>query len=132
MKLFENEYVKLSLDEKVPCLEWIGKKFMPSEAFRASEEKSLQLYREYKAKYPHLEWFVDARDIGPVSPQDTQWVADRILPQFAKAGLRKEVFVVPKRAIGKLTVNNYISTAGKTIEMKLFDTVEAAKNWLKE
>ena len=132
MKLFENEYVKLSLDEKVPCLEWIGKKFMPSEAFRASEETSLQLYREYKKKYPQLEWFVDARDIGPVSPQDTQWVIDKILPQFAADGLAKEGFVIPKSVIGKMTVKNYISTAGKTIEMKLFDTVEAAKNWLKE
>jgi hypothetical protein len=132
MDLFENEYVRLSIDESVPCLEWIGKKYMPSEAFRTSEEKSLQLYRESKKKYPQLEWLVDARDIGVVSSQDMQWVIDKILPRFALAGLTKEGFVVPKSAIGKMTVKNYISAAGKTIEMKVFDTVEAAKNWLKE
>jgi hypothetical protein len=54
MQLFENEYVKFSLDEKVLCLEWIGKKFMPSEAFRASEETSLQLYLQYKKMCPKL------------------------------------------------------------------------------
>jgi hypothetical protein len=131
MKLFENEYVKLSLDEKVPCLEWIGKKFMPSEAFRASEETSLQLYLQYKKTYPKMQWFVDARDIGPVSPTDTQWVAEKILPQFAAAGLTKEAFVVPKSALGKITVKNYRSDAGKIIEIEVFDSVEAAKNWLK-
>jgi hypothetical protein len=132
MKLFENEYVKQSIDESVPCLEWIGKKYIPSKEFRTSEEKSLELYRGYKKKYPQMEWFVDARDIGAVSPKDTQWVIDEILPQFAALGLTKEAFVVSKSALGKMTVNYYKSTAGKVIEIRMFETVEAAKNWLKE
>lgn len=132
MRLFDNEYVRLSIDESVPCLEWIGKKFMSSKEFRASEEKSLQFYLKYKDKYPHMEWFVDARDIGPISTQDTKWVVDEILPKFAAAGLTKEAFVVPKSAVGKMVVKNYVSKAGKTIEMEVFDTVEAAKNWLKK
>ncbi len=132
MKLFENEYVTISIDESVPCLEWIGKKFIPSDEFRASEKKSLEFYQEYKKKYPRLEWFVDARDIGPISPADTQWVAIEILPNFAEAGLKKEVFVVPTSALGKMAVKNYISDVGKTVEMKVFDKVNEAKNWLKE
>jgi hypothetical protein len=132
MKLFDNEYVTLSIDEMVPCMEWVGKKFIPSNDFRASEEKSLEFYQEYKKKYPRLEWFVDARLIGPISPADTQWVVDNILPQFSEAGLKKEVFVVPKSALGQMAVTDYVSGAGQTIEMKVFDTAEAAKDWLKE
>lgn len=131
MKLFENEYVTMSIDKNVPCLEWIGKKYMPSKEFRASEEKSLQLYREYKNIYPQLEWFIDARDIGPVIPQDTQWVVNEILPHFAAAGLTKEGFVVPQNALGKMTVNYYTSRVGKIIEIRIFETVIATKNWLK-
>ena len=132
MVLLNNEYVQISLDTTVPCLEWIGKRFMPSESFRESEEKSLEFYRQFRDDYQGLQWYVDARNIGPVSTEDTQWVADEILPQFAQLGLKKEGFVVPKSAIGKLTVKNYISKAGETIEIKVFDTVEGVKNWLKE
>ena len=131
MNLFDNDYVTLSLDETVPCLEWIGKGYVPSKAFRDSEEKSLQFYLQYKGRYPRLEWFVDAREIGPLSPQDTQWVADAILPKFAAAGLKKEAFVVPTGVLGKMVVKDYESKAGTKIEVQVFDTVEAAKNWLK-
>lgn len=132
MKLFENEYVTLSIDKSVPCLEWIGKqRFMPSTEFRRSEEQSLQLYREYKTKYPKMQWFVDARSLNAISPKDTQWVVDNILPQFAALGLTKEAFVLPENALGKMTVNHYKSAAGHTIEIQVFGTVEAAKNWLK-
>jgi hypothetical protein len=131
MKLFDNDYVTLSLDETVPCLEWIGKRYMTSQIFRDSEEKSLKFYLQYKRKYPRLEWFVDAREIGPLSPQDTQWVVDEILPEFATAGLKKEAFVVPTSALGKMVVKNYESQAGMKVEIKVFDTVSAAKNWLK-
>lgn len=131
MKLYEDEFITLSIDESVPCLEWVGKQFMSSAEFRASEEKSLQFYTMYRPKHPRLEWFVDARDIGPISPEDTQWVVDKILPQFASVGLRKEAFVVPTSAIGKIVVKNYVSHAGSVIEMKIFSTVEAAKEWLK-
>ncbi|PIE33753.1 hypothetical protein CSA56_10535 [candidate division KSB3 bacterium] len=131
MKLFENEYVTLSIDENIPCLEWIGKKYMPSEAFKESEEKSLELYLKYKDRHPGMQWFIDASEVGPVSLQDTEWVIENILPQFAAAGLIKEAFVMPTRAIGKITVDNYRSDAGETIEIELFDTTEAAKDWLK-
>lgn len=132
MKLFDDKYVTISLDEKVPCLEWVGKGYMPSKAFRTSEEKSLQFYLQHKDKYPKLGWFVDSRKVQALSTDDTQWVVDEILPKFASAGLKKEAFVVAASAIGKLVIKNYRSTAGKLIEIKVFDTVDAAKKWLKE
>ena len=131
MDLYDDEFVKISIDESVPCIEWIGKQFMSSEKFRFSEEKSLALFTEYKLKYPKLEWYVDAREIGPVSPENTEWVARTILPQFAAAGLKKEAFVVPKSALGRMAVQHYVSEAGETIQMQVFDSPEAAKKWLK-
>jgi hypothetical protein len=131
MILFETDYIQISIDETVPCLEWIAKKNLLSAEFRASEEKSLQLYLQHKAKYPRLQWFVDSRNVVSVTAEDSQWVAQEILPKFAAAGLKKEGFVVPKSVIGKMVVNNYVSDAGKTIEIKVFDNVEATKSWLK-
>lgn len=52
--------------------------------------------------------------------------------KFAAAGLKKEGFVVPTSAVGKMVVKDYESKAGKRIEIKVFDVVEAAKNWLKK
>jgi hypothetical protein len=131
MILFDNEFVTLSIDESVPCLEWIGKKYMPSEEFRASEERSVKYFLMNKGKYPHLEYFVDARDIGPISPQDTAWIVDELLPKLVAAHLQKEAFVIPSSAVGKMVVRNYGNRAGEMIEIKMFDTVEAAKEWLK-
>lgn len=132
MTLSDNEYVKISLDTKTPCLEWIGKKYMPSAEFRASEERSLKFYQQYKASYPNLQWYVDARKIGAISPFDTKWVANVLLNKFAEAGLSKEAFVIPQSAIGKMVLRNYISTTGKKIEISIFDSVVDAKNWLKQ
>ena len=132
MKLFENEYVILSIDEQVPCLEWIGKKgFLPSEEFRRSEEKSLQFYHEYHETYPGMQWLVDARQIGAVSPEDMQWVADKILPQFVAMGLTKEAFIVPEKELGKMTVNYYQSTVGQAMTIRVFDSIDVARKWLK-
>ena len=133
MELFENDCVKIAIDESVPCLEWIGRKgFIPSIEFRLSEERSLELYLKHKAKYPKMEWFVDARYIDAVDPEDTQWMVDEILPQFAEAGLTKEALVIPESALGKITVNHYMSLSGHPIEIRLFQTAEAAKNGQKK
>ncbi len=132
MQLFDNNYVTISLDDTVPCLEKKNKKYMSSEAFRDSETKSLNFYLQYKRKHPRLEWFVDARNVGAIPLEDTQWVMDEILPKFAAAGLTKEAFVVPTSAIGRVVVKDYEAKAGKRIQVKVFDSVEAAKNWLKK
>lgn len=132
MKLFENESVIVSIDESIPCLEWIGKRALNSQAFRESEKQSLAFYQKYKPKYPTLEWFVDARKIRSLLPEDVEWVAQEILPQFAVAGLTKEVFVIPESAIGRFVVKDYTDLAtGKTVEIQAFASVEDAKNWLK-
>lgn len=132
MKLFENKSVIISIDELIPCLEWIGKGPLNSQTFRESEEKSLAFYQEYKPKYPALEWFVDARKIRSLAPEDVEWVAQEILPQFAAAGLTKEVFVLPESAIGRFVVRDYTDLAtGKKVEIQAFVSVEEAKNWLK-
>ncbi len=131
MELFENDYYRISLDVSVPCLEWTAKKFMPSSEFRTSEEKSLQFFTEQKTKYPNLQWYVAARDLGVLSSEDTEWVASVILPKFAALGLKKEAFVVPKSAFGKLALDNYTSDAGETIAIEVFDGEATAKQWLK-
>lgn len=131
MILFDNEFVTLSIDESTPCLEWIGKKYMSSEEFRASEERSVKFFLMYKGKYPLLEYFVDARNIGPISPQDTKWIVDELLPKLVAAHMTKEAFVVPASTVGKMVVKNYGSRAGEMIEIKVFDSIEAAKKWLK-
>ena len=130
MDLFENDYVKISIDESVPCLEWIGKKFISSEAFRESEEKSLQFYREYVGKYSNLQWFIDAREVGAVLKEDTDWAAHYILPALASLGLRKEAFVVPKSAFGKLAIDDVMTENKEKVVIRVFDSVTSAKAWL--
>jgi hypothetical protein len=132
MTLFENNSVIVALDTSTPCLEWIGKGPLTSQDFRESEEKSLAYYQEYKSQYPDLEWFVDARKIRSLSSDDVEWVAQEILPQFAAAGLTKEVFVIPESALGRFVVNDYTDLAGNTVEVRAVASIEEAKQWLSD
>jgi hypothetical protein len=132
MELFSNDYVTISIDRGVPCLEWIGKKFISSAAFRESEEKSLSFYREHVGNFPNLQWYVDARKVGAISHEDTEWVAKTILPQFAALGLKKEAFVVPESAFGKVAIDDYMSESGDRIRIEVFDSEAKAKAWLTE
>ncbi|TXT67588.1 MAG: hypothetical protein BAJALOKI1v1_50028 [Promethearchaeota archaeon] len=113
-------------------MEWIGKKFIPSQKYRESEEKSLEFYREYKRRFPRLGWFVDARNVKSVSTDDMQWVTDVILPESSKLGLQKEAFVVPESAITQLVINNYKAKSGSIIEIEAFSSEREAKKWLKQ
>lgn len=133
MQLFENDDVVIRLDASVPCLEWIAKHPVTSETFRESELESLQFYRQYKPKYPTLEWFVDARKMRSLLEEDVQWVANEILPKFEAAGLMKEVFVMPEQALGRFVVKDYFekSKSGK-VTIRMFADVEEAKAWLKQ
>jgi hypothetical protein len=132
IELLDNDYLTISIDETVPCLEWIGKKFIPSQKYRESEKKSLEFYRNYKSKFPRMQWFVDARKVRSVSTDDMQWVNDVILPEFARLGLKKEAFVVPESRITKTTINHYKSKSGKMIEIEAFSSERKAKKWLKQ
>ena len=127
MKSYENEYVMIDIDKSVPCLVWIGKKYMPSAEFRQSEEKYLQCYLEHCKTYPNLPLFIDARNIGVLSPKDTQWVVDTILPQLVDAGMTREAFVVAK-GLSKMTVTHYKTAAGATVEIAEFETIEIEKD----
>ncbi len=133
MLLFENNDVVISLDTSVPCLEWIAKKPVSSETFRESELESLRFYRQYKPKYPTLEWFVDARKMRSLLQEDVEWVTEEILPQFEAAGLTKEVFVMPEQALGRFVVKDYSekSKSGK-VTIRMCASAEEAKAWLKQ
>jgi len=132
MMLFENDFVRISIDRDVPCLEWIGKRYLPSQEFRAAERRSFECYMAHKDTHPGLQRFIDTRHIGVVAEEDTTWAAAEMLPKFAAAGLRKEGFVVPSTSMMEATMHNYVSTAGETIQVGMFDDEATAKAWLRK
>jgi len=131
MILFENRSVRVSLDTEVPCLEWVATQNVLSEEFRESEYESLKQYEILKQKYPTLEWFVDARKLEGLHTEDTEWVANVILPKFADLGLTKEAFILPSNIFGQFTIEDYKDeVADRRVTIHMFDDVEKAKKWL--
>ncbi|MFH1562423.1 MAG: hypothetical protein ABIF11_03255 [Nitrospirota bacterium] len=132
--IWEGETVIVSLDTDTPCLEWINKGgVMTSEEFHQSEYVSYDAYLQYKKDYPALEWFVDARQLRPMDPQDVDWVAKEILPKFGAAGLTREAFVIPQNAMAKLAIHQYETKAADgQVTVRMFGSVDEAKQWLKE
>lgn len=129
---FENSSVSVALDESVPCLAWIATQNPTTEEFKESEYKSLEAYRQYKTKHPKLEWLVDARKVSGLDPDITDWAAKEILPQFEKAGLKKEAFLIPADIFGQVTIDDFVNTATTSIEFKLFKDPDEAKKWLSD
>jgi len=133
MILFENRSVKICLDTEVPSLDWIATDHVSSDEFRESEYESVKQYELLKPKYPTLKYFVDAQKIEGLHTEDTEWVAEVILPKLADLGLTKEAFVMPSNIFGQFTVEDYKNeVADGRVTIHIFDDLAEAKKWLQK
>jgi hypothetical protein len=131
--LYETKNVQMFIDESVPCLVNIWNGFVPSEEFRNSILKLVELLKEHRPKYPKLHLLADTRTLNVVSRNDIQWVTDEINPLYLEAGVQFEAFVLSKDAFGQVAVNRYVTQTLKqgAFYVQMFDDIEEAKDWLK-
>lgn len=131
--LFSTNNIRMYIDEEVPCLvnEWSG--FIKSADFRAAISTLLEIYKQQKPHYSKLYLLADTRTLGVISREDLAWVTDEINPKYTALGAIYEAFVVSENLFGQASLQRYVvqTTAQGIFTVQLFDTVEAAKTWLK-
>ena len=126
MVLVEKSSVVIEHDEQLRCLIQTWKGFAKSKDFRAAIIKSLEFFKQGNLN----KIISNTKDFSLVKKEDTDWVAQVITPEMVQHGLRYMAFVVPTNAFTQLTVDNFKEEADRIVEIRYFDSVETARNWL--
>lgn len=72
----------------------------------------------------------DLRRRRVVQPDAQQMLTEHWIPQAAALGLKRIALVAPTSCCGRTTVESLVKDYGHHVEADLFDTPEAATEWL--
>jgi hypothetical protein len=79
----------------------------------------------------------DARQMRAAPQEDQEWLLKDWIPRAGKAGLKHMALVLPKSALGQMTLQRIVegTTGSKRLVSNdgtsYFESVDDAKNWLK-
>jgi hypothetical protein len=127
MILYEKTYITLEYDEKLNCLTQHWKGFATSEQFREGINQSVLYFQDKKIN----KLISDTKDFAVVKKDDTDWVASYATPIMVKNGLKYMAFILPTNVFTQVSVNNFKSKADDILQIKYFDNLDKALQWLK-
>lgn len=126
--VWETPFLTIHWDEEIQAVQMEWKQFAGGDDFRAALDKGLSLIA---VKQAHR-WLADLRNLGPVTAADQRWSNEDWFPRAIAGGIRAMALVAPHRAVAQLSVRTIMSKVDdKELETAYFDSVEAARNWLK-
>lgn len=135
MLVHQKPYVTTTFDTSVPCITQVWNGYANSTEFREATLRVLGFVQVCKLEYPHIQFLVDARKLGPLCREDMEWAAQVADPQLYAAGMRKIAFIVPSSALGRTSLKTYQHSAEKVfespIESRQFADPAEALLWLK-
>lgn len=128
MKVYEAQNIIIERDDKLKCLIQNWKGFASSEKFRESIKKTEDLFKDKTLN----KIISNTKDFGMVKKEDTEWVSTESMPTLIERGLKYMAFVVPSNVFSQMSVENFKKQSGDTIQIRYFDDVEKAKEWMAE
>jgi hypothetical protein len=76
-------------------------------------------------------WLADCQSLGPISPEDQEWLDHDWFPRALAAGLQRMAIVLPWREVAKMNVEDIVARVPQArMERAYFDTVWRARQWL--
>ncbi len=133
--IYNEEFAKLEFDESVPCITWTPVKFVTGEKWRQPFRMGMDYMEERIKEMPDLGWLNDTRSLKTVKMDDLRWLNENVNDRAYKFGAKKVAFVLPENIFGKLAVKFYVEYTTKRMDnkfqIKAFNTLEKAKEWLK-
>lgn len=124
--LFDHEKASLFYNEETNAIVLIWKGVHSDEIYKLMFTKGLAHLQELNATC----WLSDIRKEGIVSPANSKWLQEEILPKAVAQGLKKVAIVMDKDAFKKFYVDNIKKEASKTSLMHYFGAVDDANKWL--
>ena len=128
MIVYSKPYVTIERNDELKCLIQNWKGFAVSEKFREAINASLIQFKQGEED----KIISNTKDFSLVKKEDTDWVAQVIMPQLVQHGLRYMAFVVPSNIFSQLSVDNFKEEAGTVVNIRYFEDLESAKEWCAE
>src|SRR4051812_25850168 len=92
--------ITITWDEVTKSVQATGQGFVEGTQFRIPMDKGLELLKEKAAS----KWLADMREQKVLTQTDQDWTIQNWTPRAVAAGLKKSAFVIPKSALGQLTL----------------------------
>jgi hypothetical protein len=129
MVQYQSEYLKIELvnNSSTILLTWKG--FIPSEIYRESLNKSLEIAKKYKIK----KWISDIKQIKVVGVKDQEWAGTDWLSRAVTSGCyQKQGVIMADDIFGQASAKKILTNIqNQEIEIQNFNKLEEAIIWLK-
>ncbi|HOF86398.1 MAG TPA: hypothetical protein PLP41_11880 [Treponemataceae bacterium] len=125
--VLDNEFAKVTYDEKSGIIHHEWKKFCFGENFQKLMMNSTQYLKAHKGN----KWLSDDRNFSVMTEEDTKWGREVWWPETKSAGWKYWAILLPTKTVGKINIKGLIQeySAGG-ITAQVFESVEEAKKWL--
>lgn len=135
MTIQNDSTVTTTFDSSLPCVHQVWHGFARSDQFRTATKTVIDFVQKNNRQYPHIQFLVDSRKLGPLSREDTEWAAREADPLLFKAGMRRIAFIVPQKMVSEMALKNYQrvveENSSDTIQSQIFGDETQARQWLK-
>ena len=129
MVYFETEFglVDWNENERIAMISW--KQFASGENLKQPIEKLLELMISQKLEG----WVGDLRGVKPITPEDQDWYDKTWLPKAINSGIKRAAVILPESVISTMSSKRFLSKMeDKEFELSYFQSVEEAKEWMKQ
>ena len=126
---YENQYVKIELDEALTTLVHTWRGFAKGDAYREAWEESLKLAKTHNIK----RWLINQRDLKGISTEDLRWTNEEWVPKSHReiGADRFTAVVLSENIFDELALKKSATTLRKDgIIAGYFAQEEFAKQWL--
>ncbi|MBL3654635.1 STAS/SEC14 domain-containing protein [Fulvivirga sediminis] len=126
MELRNDAFASITFEKELNTIVVIWKKIPSEEIYRGVFSQALiELHSKGADK-----WLSDIRKQGVVSPSNTQWLQEELLPKAVNAGLRRIAIIAEKDVFKQFYIDNIKTSISDTSEIQYFDNEEGARKWL--
>ncbi len=126
---YENQYVKIELDETLATLVHTWRGFAKGDDYREAWEESLRLAKQHNIRH----WLINQRDLKGISTEDLRWTNEEWVPrsQQEMGSERFTAVVLSENIFDEIALNKSASSLQKSgIVAGYFAKEEFAKRWL--
>jgi hypothetical protein len=121
-----NPICSVSIDETVPCIVVVWKRYATSSQLRFVQEKVIDLLE----KHGLSKLLGDDTVVPTIHWEDQIWLVRDWMPRAASTGLRRIASKTPASHFGRVSIDNVRAAAAASLVMRSFDNVADARRWL--
>jgi hypothetical protein len=121
-----NPICSVSLDETIPGITVIWKRYATSAQFRFVHEAVIDMLTRHKVE----KILGDDTELPTIYTEDQGWIVQNWMPRACAAGLRAAASKQASHFFGKLAIESIQSLAPRELKIQSFDNLDDAKRWL--